>query len=681
MMRSVFILLFTLLSTAAICQTEEELYYAWLDSIKNDKYTMANVVHLDEVIITDSTKRAYLQNPKNKTNLRNTDQMLHAMAGIHMVRRGNFAAEPMLRGLTSERYVTTIDGMRVFSACTDKMDPISSYIEPINLRSLETTFGSQGNMAGSSTGGSVSFGLKKPVFNRDSPFRSSANLGYSSVSNGFDQALDLNHSFSKVAVRLSGVHRKAQNYADGNGDEVRYSQYEKFNYASSISYRASDEHLITFDYLGDDAIDVGYPALPMDVSSARARMFGLTLLMPRLGLLQDPELKVYHNYIKHVMDDTKRDSVAMHMDMPGETKTSGLFVRGTVFEKQKQWLRLKTDFFHTYAHAEMTMYPNETGQLPMFMLTWPDVKRAVAGLEMQHGYKFKKDLQLTTSLRVENASTFVSNDFGERQLTVFDKTGNVRRELLNNLSFVLSHEKDSRVSSLTLAYGERLPSISEQFGFYLFNRQDGFDYLGDPDIAKEKNLQVEASQSWSSSLMNVKATAFTYLFSDYIIGVYDPSLSAMTIGARGVKWYQNISSARMHGGELTYQVNFADTWSLFGDAKYVFGADHEGNPLPQQPPLKTSWSLIKNLKGWILQPELEYAARQHRISEVFFEQQTDAFMLLNFRWSKEFSSGGVTYKLGGGLENITNVAYREHFDIASILRPGRNLYLQFTLTL
>lgn len=675
-MKQVFTIVFYAMFVGfTFAQSEEELYYAWMDSMKNEKYIMSTVLHLDEVVISDSLHRAYLADPKNQSALKNTDQMLHALPGIHMVRRGNFAAEPMLRGLTSERYITSIDGMRVFSACTDKMDPVSSYIEPINLRSLETTFGSKGSMTGSSTGGSVNFGLKKPVFNREEPFTSSFNLGYSSVAKGFDQAFDINYALPKVAVRLSGAHRKSENYQDGNNREVRYSQYEKYNYATSISYRITDSQMLNFDFLGDDAIDVGYPALPMDVSSAKARIIGLTWIGPSLFFLKEPEFKVYYNSIKHVMDDTKRDSVTMHMDMPGETRTTGAYVKGTLHDQGTQRIEVKADFFQNYAYAEMTMYPNDATQLPMFMLTWPSVGRSVGGFEVGHEMKLTDELTLASSLRIEQGITKISSDFGERQLSVFGKSGNRRREFLTSTSSNLSWKRKKSTSMISVAYGERLPSVSEQFGFYLFNRQDGYDYIGDPDIQKEKNLHFEISNEWSSKMSRLKITGFTYLFSDYIMGIYDSSLSVMTIGALGVKWYRNVGEARMLGGEFEFQKSISENLTIQTNAKYVYGVDFEGDPLPQQPPLKTALSVTQNIAGWYIQPEVEFSAAQRRISEKFNENSTSSFMLVNMRISKKFKKRQVDYIVSGGIENIANVAYREHFDIGQIFRPGRNIYL------
>ncbi len=659
-----------------LAQTEKERYEAWLDSMTNDQY-IGIVMELDHVTISDSAHWAHLNSPKMQMNMRCTDQLMHCLPGVNMMRRGNFANEPMLRGLTSERYITSVDGMRIYGACTDKMDPASSYIEPINLKNLDISFGSRGNMMGCGTGGNINFGLKKPVFSEEDPFRISFNTSYSSVSQGFDQSMDINHSWDRWAVHLSGVHRKAENYVDGRGEEVRYSQFEKWNYATSVNYRINNSSMLAFDFVGDDAFDVGYPALPMDVGFARAKMFGLSYLTDRLWILRQPEVKVYYNFINHKMDDSQRDSVAMRMDMPGNTRTTGGFIRGFLKQSSNSTMELKADFHKVFWHAEMTMYPNESGQQPMFMLTWPDVHRSVAGAEAAHTYRIKDGHTLSNSGRLEYVTSVMASNIGERQLSVFDKNGSEKRSnLLVNLSSGYSWKYGSKsTANFTISYGERVPTVSEQFGFYLFNPQDGYDYLGDPDLEKEKNLHFELGNQIKASKLSLETSVFTYLFDDYIFGVYDPALSQMTIGARGVKWYRNTGHAKMFGGEMVKNNHLLTNLMSELSAKYVFGEDSDGEPLPQIPPLKISYSLAQSIQGWVIQPGAEWSKAQDRISSKLNERSTDSFFLANLGVSKSISLGTGSLQFGINLVNIFDVAYREHFDVGHVLRPGRSIDL------
>lgn len=650
-------------------------YKAWLDSMQIESYIAWEAL-LDEMEVRHEDDAIHTHYQKYITD--NTDRLLHHLPGMHMMRRGNFANEPLLRGLNSDRYVITVNNMKVFGACTDKMDPVSSYIEPINLQSMDISFGAQNSMTGSGTGGSVNFNLKRPVFNNEKPVSASLSMLYNSVSGGFDQAADVSVSKGKLGLRLSGVHRKANNYRDGRGEEVRYSQYEKYNYAASLQYRLTDDQLLVFDFLGDDALNVGYPALPMDVAYARAKMFGLSYMFPRLGFIIDPEIKIYHNFIRHAMDDTQRKDVVMHMDMPGETHTSGGYLKATLIATNKNNLDINLDYYSTFARAEMVMYPNNPAERPMFMLTWPDVRRQSGSVGLDYSRKINDRWVASAGLRTEHGTTYISSEFGEQQLSVFEKTGKGKRHawLLASSMGIQWKPTDSQQYGWKMAYSERLPTTSEQFGYFLFNRLDNHDYIGDPDLKKEGNLHLEVSNQIKTSKLTLNTALFSYLFSNYIMGIYNNDYAAMTIGADGVKVYKNTSHATMIGGEMNALYNVSSKSLVELGLKYVYGQDFEGKPLPQMPPLKLNVGYSQEVLGMYIIPELEWSANQHRISDKFNERATDAYWLLNLSIKKHLSSERLHWEFRGGVDNILNKAYREHFDIGDIMRPGRNFVLQ-----
>lgn len=663
------------LSTALPAQNDEALTLAaWQDSLTRESYVAWEVV-LDELSVqSDKDEKPMLDHCRDKAS--NTDQLLHALPGVHTLRRGNYAAEPLLRGLSSDRYVVSVDGMRVFGGCTDKMDPVSSYVEPVNLHGLEVDFGAGTSLMGASTGGGINFSLKKPVFNPQKATAFRFITDYNSVFNGFSQAADINLSGNRVAIRLSGVHRQAQNYRDGRGEQVRYSQYEKWNYSASVHYRFREGHKLAIDFLGDDASDVGYPALPMDVAHARAKLWAVSYLFPRLGVLADPELKIYHNFIDHVMDDSRRDSVAMRMDMPGFSRTTGAFLQGQLLASERHTVNVKLEYFNAFARAEMTMFSNEPGGSPMFMLTWPDVHRNVVGVGLAHSWNAGKNWQIASGARWEYGNTHISSTLGEQQLSTFGKSGRQGRQvLLHHYHAGLTRTLGkANLVSLKIAYGERLPTVSEQFGYYLFNRADGYDYLGDPDLNKERNLHLELGHDFKTGQLALSSSVFSYWFSDYIMGVYEPGYQAMTIGALGVKTYQNTGEALMLGGEMNALWKMSESIRWMGGLKYVYGRDFQHDPLPQMPPLKVNVAGTVKLWGFDLLPEVEWAAAQHRRSTKFNERSTAAFWMVHLRIKKEFHGESLHWQLDGGVENLFDRAYREHFDVGTVLRPGRNVF-------
>src|SRR5690606_39707052 len=76
------------------------------------------------VIISEQAPSA-----KESKPLSTLDHYLEKASFINMIRRGSYAWEPFINGMASERNVITIDGMRIYGACTDKMDPVTSYVE------------------------------------------------------------------------------------------------------------------------------------------------------------------------------------------------------------------------------------------------------------------------------------------------------------------------------------------------------------------------------------------------------------------------------------------------------------------------------------------------------------------------------------------------------------------------
>src|SRR5690606_27038121 len=81
---------------------------------------------LDEVVVSS---RRNLSNYRQEKTLSSIDDYLEKANKVTMIKRGNYAWEPALNNMDSQRLVVTIDGMQIFGACTDKMDPITSYVD------------------------------------------------------------------------------------------------------------------------------------------------------------------------------------------------------------------------------------------------------------------------------------------------------------------------------------------------------------------------------------------------------------------------------------------------------------------------------------------------------------------------------------------------------------------------
>jgi len=129
----------------------------------------------DEVVV-------YGENEFNKTDdrLNSTDDIIRQVEGVSMLRRANFALEPSIRGMSAGQVGIVVDGMKIFSACVDRMDPVTAYVEVENLEKLEVSKGAFDMTRAPSLGGAINMVTHKPDFNR--PFAIQAETGFESVS-------------------------------------------------------------------------------------------------------------------------------------------------------------------------------------------------------------------------------------------------------------------------------------------------------------------------------------------------------------------------------------------------------------------------------------------------------------------------------------------------------------------
>src|SRR5690606_24548322 len=114
-------------------------------------------INLDEVILISVRKT--LDYHRQSKPLSTLDEYLDSSKKVDMVKRGAYAWEPTLNNMFSERLSVTIDGMRIFGACTDKMDPITSYVDVSNLSKASIASGQQGTEHGNTIGGAIDLEL------------------------------------------------------------------------------------------------------------------------------------------------------------------------------------------------------------------------------------------------------------------------------------------------------------------------------------------------------------------------------------------------------------------------------------------------------------------------------------------------------------------------------------------
>ncbi|MBE8728199.1 TonB-dependent receptor plug domain-containing protein [Flavobacterium hungaricum] len=650
-----YIILLLFLAMSANAQNN----HAHHDSIKN----------LEEVRVKNAAKKKIETDMKMAVSV---DEFLSSAANISFIKRGAYAWEPLLNNMTTERSTVTIDGMHIFGACTDKMDPITSYVESNNLASIDIKSGQEGSLHGATIAGSIDLKRRSTPFSTERKWNGGYQTGFEFNNKQFFNLGNVSYSSNKFVADASISYRTADNYHDGNNDEVKHSQYNKFNTALGLAYKTSELSSVRFDAIFDQAKDVGFPALPMDLWLSRALITSASYKqLFQESWFKAVDTKVYYNAIEHYMDDTTRPENLVHMDMPGWSTTYGLISKANL-QKNTYSSEIQLNAYDNLSIAEMRMYPQDRSKRTMFAYSWPWVTTRFAGLSMNNFWDIseKSQVNLGGSLGVNyNYSKFVEFNWIFHPGAPQEKT-----RILPSLHAGYQLELEHFNFSVGTGYGERAPSVSEGYGYYIYNSFDRYDYIGNPDLKNEISQELNASAGFRNERLNIVGKVNYFYIQNYIIGKILSMGSPMNYQSVGVKGYTSLDHAALFNMSLNTSYNILEHLHWSGTLTYARGTDDKGGNLPFIRPLSYLTSLHFMHKNFGIQTSVNGDFEQINYSPEYGEDQTPAYTIWNLSADYTFKINKVRSTIQVGAENLLNEYYSTYADWGNIPRMGRNIF-------
>ncbi|MDR1524002.1 MAG: TonB-dependent receptor [Tannerella sp.] len=604
------------------------------------------------------------------------EEYLQTSEKVGMIKRGNYAWEPSINSMTTERISVTIEGMKIFHACTDRMDPVTSYVETVNLSKVSLGSGFEANPnASNNIGGSLDLRLNKTGFCNDG-LDLNARTGYESNGGLWVGGADVSYAGPRFYINSGLFRRHSGNYSAGGKEEIPFSQFTKNNFFTNLGYVVANGKAIEGTLIYDRASDVGYPALAMDVATAEGLISSLSCTVENpLPLFYKWENKVYYNNIIHIMDDTKRPDVVMHMDMPGKSRTSGAYstLNG---QNGKHRYSFNWDVYYNQSYAEMTMYSNNPDEIPMFMLTWPDVRTLNTGLFAVDEYRFDDRHSVRLSAKTSFQRDGLQSDFGLNTLQAYyPGMAQYKNRITGNIAGRYQFKRNAWETTVCAGYGTRAPSVSEAYGFYLFNTFDAYDYLGNPHLRQESAVETSLSSGWKKLPLEVRAEASYFYFTNYIIGRPRADLSHMTPGASGVKVYENFPHASILNASLLLKYWFLEYFSWNGRITYARGQDDRNGNLPLIAPVSYDASLTFRNGKFSAEAGIAGAARQKHFSPAYGEDETRSYRIAGLSAGYGFKINRVIFNLKAGVENLFDTYYSTYASWRNIPRKGRNVFI------
>ena len=238
---------------------------------------------LDEVVISASKfSQKFREVPKKVTQInRSMIEFTNPMTSADLLERGGYVyiqksqlggGSPMIRGLSTNRLVLSVDGVRLNNAIfrSGNIHNVIS-ISPMNIENTEVIMGSASVLYGSDAiGGVMNFYTKKAKLSNDSNPNIQININsrYSSASNEKMYHIDFNYGLEKIAFLSSfsksdfddltmGIHGPSDylrpNYVTQNsaGDDIlvtnskprvqRNTGYSQTNFMQKVLYEPNED--------------------------------------------------------------------------------------------------------------------------------------------------------------------------------------------------------------------------------------------------------------------------------------------------------------------------------------------------------------------------------------------------------------------------------------------------------
>jgi len=631
-----------------------------------------------------------------ETNAKDTGEALEAIDGVWKIRKGGIANDVILRGFQRDNINVLVDGVRIYGACPNRMDPPSFHLDFAEVDRIDVLKGpfdvsNQGSMAGL-----VDIKTKSAK----SGFHGELNLNYGSF-NSLSSSAVASYGSDRFSILAGGAYKYSKSYEDGDRLKFtdiypltspnRYRDSEKNGTAyniktgwTKISFSPVENQHLELSYTRQEADDVLYPYLLMDANYDDTDRINMVYRIDRIGdIFKSLKIQTYWDKVKHDMTDEKRCSSTMNPSMCSgslpepysmrtyaQTETFGGKIEGQLGFSGETYIGI--DYYLRNWDTTTTMR-SSTGMY-MDQASVPDVDTRNIGAYIEQKNKLIDKLNLIAGLRLDSTRT----EAGIDRISLYNlyypdsKTSKTDTYLSGNIQFNYDFTK-SLNAFIGFGHTVRVPDAVERF-FALKKMGDMMkpDWVGNPGLKPTKNNEADLGLKYSIGNALLKLNLFYSDLNDFIV------VRDVFNGTRYAKTYRNID-ATMYGGEASATLALPANLYASAGISYTRGKnDTEDTDLPEIPPLKGRLSLRYDDNRYFGEIEGLFAVTQNKVDEALKEEKTSGWAIANFK-------AGYTYKglkFFAGVRNLFDKKYYEHLSYSRdpftsgirVPEPGRNFY-------
>lgn len=606
-------------------------------------------------------------------------ELLRSINGVSGTRMGGRSIDPLIRGQKQTQLNVLLDGAYLHGGCPNRMDPPTSYTAVDSYDSVKVIKGNRTVIyGGGGSGGTVLFQREWPQLGENN-YKGELSSSFKGNGNRKELGADLAAGSDQGYVRVIGHKSDADNYKDGNGDEVR-SSYKSETGALLAGLAIGDSTWLEGSFEKSSEKDLLFPGSGMDSPYANATNTRLRLTHSFSGdVLRKLKVEAYKTDVKHMMDNySLRTPGMMQMGAPSTSDTEGFRLIADLSFADIQW-QVGADMQNNTRDASAINKMNNK----IVGTQWPDARIRQTGLfaegEKSLGVNdtVKAGLRhdyVTAEARRRNEAIQAGGLMGKTPEQVWGgKSGKETTE--NNTAGFGSwtHRINEQYSTeLTLSRSVRSADATERY-------MAMGHWRGNPDLDPERHNQLELTLQSKQQDLSWSATAWYNKVQDYILRNNTGSFDT----------YRNVD-AHLYGAELEASYRIASNWMLSSQLAWIEGKNSSDNKnLSQISPVTLTTSLDYTRENWRAGVEWQLAERQNNVCLNSSEcggqdvQKTPGHGVVNF-YSEYKVSESLT--LIAGVDNLFDKAYQMHESRndafnpkpVQVFEPGRNVWVRAT---
>ncbi len=611
--------------------------------------------------------------------------VLRAIPGVNIIRKGGVDGDPVLRGMAGSRLGVLLDDQMLLGGCGHRMDPPTAYVFPASFDRVTLLKGPQTVRHGPGLSAGVVRFEREPRFFEAPGFGFDGGLTFGSAGR-HDQHAVLVAGAPRGYAELLANRAEAGDFRDGDGRRVP-SAYRRWSAQVALGWTPDRATRIEATAAASDG-EAAYADRSMDGARFARRTLGLRFSRELAGgVITRIEGNVYRNEVDHVMDNYSLRTFVPTPAMPApsvsnpDRETLGGRVQATLMPAESWQVLVGTDVQANRHTQRSTM--NETVRPYRTLPRSEDARFAQAGVFVEATRHLGERVRVLAggrldAWRAEDGRATVAT--GMMGSTANPTAGLQRRELLPGGFVRFETERGATTFHAGAGYVSRFPDYWELFSKESAATVSAFR------TPVEKTAQFDAGLLHRRGRWSASAALFANRIDDFVL-----IESQVRKGMRTATIARPVDAATF-GGEATLAVALADGWSLDASVAAVRGENRtDDRPLAQQPPLEGRVHLAYAARAWNAGVLVRAVARQDRyaVNQGNIVGQdlgpSAGFAVVSLHVARSLGRG---LRASAGVDNLFDTTYAEHLSRGGatvagfpppalrVNEPGRTVWLK-----